>query len=82
MIKTLTRNGNSLALVLDKAILELIRVNAEAPVVELQADGETLVVRAATPEQIRDRDEHKRKLRVAMEWSNKKYAKTFKRLAE
>ena len=82
MIKQLTRNGNSLALVLDKTLLELIHVDGDAPVVELSADGDRLIVRAATPEKVRDLQEHKRKLHEAMEWSSKKYAKTFQRLAE
>ena len=82
MIKQLTRNGNSLALVLDKALLELIHVDADAPVVELSVDGDHLIVRAATPEKVRDLQEHKRKLREAMEWTNRTHAETFKKLAE
>ena len=44
MIKRLTRHGNSLALVIDRAILELLRVDPDTPL-ELSTDGDVLIVR-------------------------------------
>ena len=46
MIKTLSKVGNSQALILDKTMLELIGVG-ERGEVELQVQGDTLLVRPA-----------------------------------
>lgn len=46
MIKTLTRHGNSFALIIDKPILELLRFDPDTPL-ELSTDGVTLIVRPA-----------------------------------
>ena len=43
MIKKLTRHGNSLALVIDKAILELLDVSSETPL-EISTDGQVLII--------------------------------------
>jgi len=44
MVKTLIKHGNSLALVIDKSILELLRVTADTPL-ELTSNGESLLVK-------------------------------------
>lgn len=44
MIKKLTRHGNSLALVIDRPILDLLKVDPDTPL-ELTTDGDVLVVR-------------------------------------
>jgi antitoxin component of MazEF toxin-antitoxin module len=46
MLKTLSKVGNSSALILDKTVLELIGVG-ERGEVELQVQGDTLLVRPA-----------------------------------
>jgi antitoxin component of MazEF toxin-antitoxin module len=46
MIKTLSKVGNSQALILDKTLLELIGVS-ERGEVELQVQGDTLLIRPA-----------------------------------
>ncbi len=46
MIKTLSKVGNSSALILDKTVLELIGVG-ERGEVELQVQGDTLLIRPA-----------------------------------
>jgi antitoxin MazE len=43
MLKHLTRHGNSAALILDKAILELLRIKMDTPL-ELATDGKNLIV--------------------------------------
>jgi antitoxin component of MazEF toxin-antitoxin module len=43
MVKKLTRLGNSLALLIDKPILELLKITAETPI-EISTDGRRLVV--------------------------------------
>jgi antitoxin component of MazEF toxin-antitoxin module len=75
MIKNLTRHGNSLALVIEKPVLELLRIDADTAL-EVSTDGEVLII---TP--IRDA-ERKAKFEAALEKTNRKYARTLKRLAE
>lgn len=43
MLKTLTRHGNSLALVIDKPILDLLQVTADTPL-EIATNGDALIV--------------------------------------
>jgi len=75
MIKRLTRSGNSLALVIDRPLLEALDIDAETEL-ELSTDGDVLVV---TP--VRDR---KRKKRVAdlVSEAHEEYGGVFRRLAE
>lgn len=75
MIKQLTRTGNSYALVLDRAILELMKIDADTPL-ELSMEGRRLVVTPVTE------TERRKKFREALEWTNRRHAKTLKRLAE
>ncbi len=82
MIKTLTRNGNSLALVLDKALLDLIHIDGDAPVVELSADGDRLVIRAASAERVAELQARQQAVRGAYARVKKRSEKTFRKLAE
>lgn len=43
MTKTLTRHGNSYALVIDRAILELLGIDSRTPL-EMTTDGKSLIV--------------------------------------
>ncbi|WP_061213420.1 AbrB/MazE/SpoVT family DNA-binding domain-containing protein [Syntrophomonas wolfei] len=43
MIKTLTAHGNSSALIIDKAILELLNINNTTPL-KLVTDGKSLII--------------------------------------
>ena len=43
MVKTLIKHGNSLALVIDKPILELLRISSDTPL-EITTNGDSLVV--------------------------------------
>lgn len=43
MVKTLTRHGNSYALVIDRPILELLRIQPDSPL-ELSTDGKVLTI--------------------------------------
>lgn len=47
MVKTLTKHGNSYALVIDKPILELLNITPES-LLEVTTDGRSLVIRPAT----------------------------------
>ncbi|MFH1833566.1 MAG: AbrB/MazE/SpoVT family DNA-binding domain-containing protein [bacterium] len=75
MIKMLTKHGNSLALVIDRAVLDLLKVDAATPL-DISTDGKVLVV---TP--VRDKI-RREKFRKALESSNRKYARALKRLSE
>jgi antitoxin MazE len=75
MTKTLIRHGNSLALVIDKPILELLRISPETPL-ELTTDGDRLLV---SP--VRDKRRQER-LRTSLAKINRKYGGDLKRLAD
>jgi len=75
MTKTLIKHGNSLALVIDKPILELLRVTPETPL-ELSTNGDRLMV---TP--VRDKARQK-KLRDSLAKINRKFGDDLRRLAE
>ena len=75
MIKKLTRTGNSIALVLDKPLLEELGLDENAEV-EVSTNGQVIVI---TPKRSSARD---RKFRKAVDKINHKYAGLFKRLSE
>lgn len=75
MIKHLTRHGNSLALVIDKGILELLEIEADTPL-RITTDGNCLIV---SP--VRD-EERERRFEKALDEVNRRYARALKRLAE
>lgn len=74
MIKHLTQHGNSMALVIDKAVLELLHISTKTPL-ELSTDGRNLIispVRSAS---------HEKRFRSALEAVNRRHSKTLKELA-
>lgn len=75
MIKKLTRTGNSVALVLDRPLLEELGLDENAEV-EVSTNGQVIVI---TPKRSTARD---RKFRKAADKVNAKYAGLFKRLSE
>jgi antitoxin component of MazEF toxin-antitoxin module len=75
MIKKLTRTGNSVALVLDKPLLDQLGLD-ENTEVELSTYGQVLVV---TPKRGPGRE---RKFREIVDEINKKYAGVFRRLSD
>ncbi len=79
MIKTLTKVGNSLALVIDRPILELLNLDAQTPL-EVHTDGRTLTVSPANEAELKAG--RKRKVEEAMVRVNRRYAKALRRLAE
>jgi len=74
MTKTLTRHGNSYALVIDKPILELLRVKPDTPF-EILTDGQCLVL---TP--VRNQAEET-KFQEALERVHKRFGRALKQLA-
>ena len=75
MIKTLTKHGNSYAMVIDKPILELLRATPETPF-EIISDGRSLVL---TP--VRNAREEK-KFEDALAMVHKRFGRAMKKLAE
>ncbi len=75
MIKHLTTHGNSLALVIEKAILDLLSITKDTPL-EINTDGRNLVI---SPVEDAERE---KKVQVAMEKIHKRHAATFKVLAD
>lgn len=75
MIKTLTKHGNSWALVIDRPVMELLNIEPDTPL-KLRTDGQTLIIAPA------DQTPRKKKLRQAIDETNRRYGKALKRLAE
>lgn len=75
MRKTLVRHGNSSALVIDRAILDLLHIDHETPL-DITTDGQALVI---TP--VRD-PKRKERLGKALDSVNQRYGRALKRLAE
>jgi antitoxin component of MazEF toxin-antitoxin module len=75
MKKRLTRTGNSLALVLDRKLLEATGIDAATPL-EVSTDGEVIVVSPVRP------GRRTARLRAVMDRAHARYAGAFRRLAE
>ena len=75
MVKHLTQHGNSAALVIDKAVLELLHITIKTPL-KLATDGKSLII---SP--LRDAKRAFR-FRSALEAVNRRHAKALKALAE
>lgn len=74
MIKTLTKHGNSWALVIDKPVLELLKIDPETPL-EISTDGQSITVSPVRPDR-------RAKFRAALEKTNRRYGRALKRLAK
>lgn len=75
MVKRLTKHGNSLALVIDRPILELLKIEPDTPL-DVTTDGKQLIVAPVKP------SARRKKFETAQEWAHKNYEKAFRKLAE
>ena len=75
MIKKLTKHGNSLALVIDRPVLDLLEIKSDTPV-SVTTDGKCLII---SP--VRDTKRLKA-FRSALKETNRRYGRALKRLAE
>ena len=75
MIKTLTKHGNSLALVIEKPILELINADADT-LFDISTDGQVLIL---SPVKDVSRESA---FRAALDKVNARYPKALKKLSE
>ena len=74
MIKKLTKHGNSMALVIDKGVLDILNIEDNTPL-DISTDGKVLII---SP--VRD-EKRRRQFEAALEKVNKKYGQALKRLA-
>ncbi|MCL4236132.1 MAG: AbrB/MazE/SpoVT family DNA-binding domain-containing protein [Deltaproteobacteria bacterium] len=75
MIKTLSKHGNSLALILDRPILDLLKIDQDTPL-EITTDGSAFFVRPAHDEKRR------RKFKAALAKTNERFGRALERLAK
>jgi antitoxin MazE len=75
MIKNLVKHGNSWALVIDRPILDLLKISPDAPL-EITTDGRSVIIAPA------GNSEHKDRVRAARKKIHAKHSKAFKKLAE
>ena len=75
MLKKLTKHGNSLALIIDRPILDLLKIDTETPL-DISTDGTRLII---APAAARARSE---KFDAAQEWAHKRYGQAFEKLAK
>ena len=75
MIKNLVKHGNSWAVVIDRPILDILKIDPESPL-KLTTDGKSILIAPATG------DDAKAKVRQARAKVNAKHSKAFKKLAE
>jgi antitoxin component of MazEF toxin-antitoxin module len=75
MIKKLTVVGNSLGLIIDRPILDLLEIDRETPL-EIRTDGDALIVRPA------GKAPKKERLRASAERLMDEHAETLKKLAK
>jgi antitoxin component of MazEF toxin-antitoxin module len=75
VVTKLTKHGNSLALVIDRPILDLLNIDTETPL-DITTDGKRLIVAPAGESERRD------KFQAAQRAAHKRYGRAFKKLAE
>ena len=75
MIKKLVAHGNSAALIIDKPILEILKVTMDTPL-EITTDGRNLIISPA------DNPQREKKFKKALKKTNKLHKKVLKRLAD
>jgi antitoxin component of MazEF toxin-antitoxin module len=75
MVKKLVQHGNSAALIMDKSILDLLKIKFDTPL-EITTDGKNLII---SPQST---DTEESDVLLALEKVNHKFGRTLKRLGE
>jgi antitoxin MazE len=75
MIKTLTKHGNSYALVIDRPVMDLLHIDPDTEL-EITTDGRSLILSPSKS------DERKAKIRKAIVEGNKKYGRALRNLGQ
>lgn len=74
MVKTLTRHGNSRALVIDKPILDLLNIDDDT-LLDISTDGKSLIISPVSKE------DRAARLKKSLEKGNQKFGRALKNLA-
>ena len=74
MIKKLVKHGNSIAIILDKAVLELLKIDANTKI-ELTTDGTNLIISPIN-------EDDSSIIKKSIDKINKQHEKTLRKLAE
>ncbi len=74
MIKKLSKHGNSLALIIDRPVLELLNIGPDTPL-DVSTDGQVLIISPVL------RAKRTRKFQEALKEANQQYGGMLKRLA-
>jgi len=75
MVKKLTKHGNSLALIIDRPILDLLKIEPGTPL-DVSTDGRQLIVAPAKTSSRRT------KFEAAQERAQTRYGRAFQKLAD
>lgn len=75
MIKKLVSHGNSAALIIDKPIMELLKVNMKTSF-EVTTDGRNLIISPV------ESGKREKRFRAGLEQVNKAHGKTLRKLAQ
>lgn len=75
MIKKLVAHGNSAAVIIDKPILDLLKVDMDTPL-EISTDGRNLII---SPVESTKRE---KRFRTALERVNESHGRTLRKLAK
>jgi len=75
MIKKMVSHGNSAALIIDKPILDILKIDMDTSL-EISTDGKNLII---SPVSDRKREQ---KFRTALQKVNKRHSKVLKKLAD
>ena len=75
MIKRLTKHGNSMALVIDRGVLNLLDIDKDTPL-SITTDGKCLIVSPV------NNPKREKAFRTALAEVNKRYGRALKRLAD
>jgi len=75
MIKKMVSHGNSAALIIDKPILDILKIDMDTSL-EISTDGKNLII---SPVSDRKREQ---KFRAALQKVNKRHGKVLKKLAD
>ena len=74
MIKKLVKHGNSIAIILDKAVLELLKIDTNTKI-ELTTDGTNLIISPIN-------EDDSSIIKKSIDKINKQHEKTLRKLAE
>ena len=75
MIKQLTKHGNSWAVVIDRPVMDLLKIEPETPL-EITTDGRVLTITPVAS------DSRQKKFDAALSKTNRKFGRALKKLAE